>query len=132
MYQKIQGLQKDFSPVRNQKKWHWIVQFTQLQLISNSFVLLYKFKDIQGLEFLFSNSGTFKDFQLLYEPWTKGLRSKRRRSPTIFQVIASPSNRSLATNYTYILTTPYYPTNGISKKYPSYDQLHCPHLLSRL
>ena len=31
-------------------------------------VLLYKFKDIQGLEFLFSNSRTFKDFQVLYEP----------------------------------------------------------------
>jgi hypothetical protein len=29
-------------------------------------VLLYKFKDIQGLEFLFSNSRTFKDFQVLY------------------------------------------------------------------
>jgi hypothetical protein len=28
-------------------------------------VLLYKFKDIQGLEFLFSNSRTFKDFQVL-------------------------------------------------------------------
>ena len=31
-------------------------------------VLLYKFKDIQGLDFLFSNSRTFKDFQVLYEP----------------------------------------------------------------
>jgi hypothetical protein len=31
-------------------------------------VLLDKFKDIQGLEFLFSNSRTFKDFQVLYEP----------------------------------------------------------------
>jgi hypothetical protein len=31
-------------------------------------ILLYKFKDIQGLEFLFSNSRTFKDFQILYEP----------------------------------------------------------------
>jgi hypothetical protein len=28
-------------------------------------VLLYKLKDIQGLEFLFSNSRTFKDFQVL-------------------------------------------------------------------
>jgi hypothetical protein len=34
-------------------------------------VLLYKFKDIQGLGFLFSNSRTFKDFQVLYEPWGK-------------------------------------------------------------
>ena len=31
--------------------------------------LLYKFKDFQGLEFLFSNSRTFKDFQVFYEPW---------------------------------------------------------------
>ena len=32
-------------------------------------VLLYKFKDIQGLEFLFSsNTMTFNDFQVLYEP----------------------------------------------------------------
>jgi hypothetical protein len=31
-------------------------------------VLLYIFKDIQGLEFSFSNSRTFKDFQVLYEP----------------------------------------------------------------
>ena len=31
-------------------------------------VLLYKFKDIPDLEFLFSNSRTFKDFQVLYEP----------------------------------------------------------------
>ena len=31
-------------------------------------VLLHKFQDIQGLEFLFSNSRTFKDFQVLYEP----------------------------------------------------------------
>ena len=31
-------------------------------------VLLYKFKDIQGLEFLFTNSRTFKEFQVLYEP----------------------------------------------------------------
>ena len=31
-------------------------------------VFLYKFQDIQGLEFLFSNSRTFKDFQVLYEP----------------------------------------------------------------
>jgi hypothetical protein len=31
-------------------------------------VLLDKFKDIQGLEFLFSNSTTFKDFQVLYKP----------------------------------------------------------------
>jgi hypothetical protein len=31
-------------------------------------VLLYKFKEIQGLEILFSNSRTFKDFQVLYEP----------------------------------------------------------------
>jgi hypothetical protein len=30
------------------------------------YILLYKFKDIQGLEFLFSNSRTFKDFQVLY------------------------------------------------------------------
>jgi hypothetical protein len=30
-------------------------------------VLLYKFKHIQGLEFFFSNSMTFKDFQVLYE-----------------------------------------------------------------
>ena len=30
-------------------------------------VLLYKFKDIQGLEFLFSNSRTFKDFQAVAE-----------------------------------------------------------------
>jgi hypothetical protein len=32
-------------------------------------VLLYKFKAIQGLGFSFSNSRTFKDFQVLYEPW---------------------------------------------------------------
>jgi hypothetical protein len=32
-------------------------------------VLLYKFKDIQGLECLFSNSRAFKDFHVLYEPW---------------------------------------------------------------
>ena len=31
--------------------------------------LLYKLKDFQGLEFLFPNSRTFKDFQVLYEPW---------------------------------------------------------------
>jgi hypothetical protein len=31
-------------------------------------VLLYKFQDIQGLEFLFSNLRTFKNFQVLYEP----------------------------------------------------------------
>jgi hypothetical protein len=38
-------------------------------------VLLYKFKDIQGLEFLFSNSRTFKDFrQVLYEPCYTDLR----------------------------------------------------------
>jgi hypothetical protein len=35
-------------------------QFKDLQ------ALLYKLKDIQGLEFLFPNSGTFKDFQVLY------------------------------------------------------------------
>ena len=29
-------------------------------------VLLYKFKDIQGLEFLFSNSRTFKDRNSLF------------------------------------------------------------------
>jgi hypothetical protein len=29
--------------------------------------LLYKFKDIQGLELLFSNSRTFKDLQVLYD-----------------------------------------------------------------
>jgi hypothetical protein len=33
----------------------------------DSQVLLYKFQDIQGLEFLFSNSRTFKD--ILHEPW---------------------------------------------------------------
>ena len=41
----------------------------------DSQLLLYKFQDIQGLEFLFSNSRRFKDFQVLYEPcnicWTK-------------------------------------------------------------
>jgi hypothetical protein len=37
-------------------------------------VLLYKFKDIQGLEFLFSNSRTFKDFQVLYEPWVRTIK----------------------------------------------------------
>ena len=35
--------------------------------------LLYIFKDFQGLEFLFSNSRTFKDFQVLYEPCDKGI-----------------------------------------------------------
>ena len=30
--------------------------------------LLHKFKDFQGLEFLFSNSSTFKYIQVLYEP----------------------------------------------------------------
>ena len=30
--------------------------------------LLYKFKDFQCLELLFSNSSTFKDIQVLYEP----------------------------------------------------------------
>ena len=28
-----------------------------------------KCKDIQGLEFLFSNSRTINDFQFLYQPW---------------------------------------------------------------
>jgi hypothetical protein len=31
--------------------------------------LLYKLKDFRVLEFLFPNSRTFKDFQVLYEPW---------------------------------------------------------------
>ena len=30
--------------------------------------LSYIFKDFQGLKFLFSNSKTFKDIQVLYEP----------------------------------------------------------------
>jgi SET domain-containing protein len=30
--------------------------------------LLYKLEDFQALEFLFSNSRTFEDFQVLYEP----------------------------------------------------------------
>jgi hypothetical protein len=49
-------------------------------------VLLYKCKDIQGLEFLFSNSRTFKDFQVLYEPcfspdcyFLRGVRGQIRK-----------------------------------------------------
>jgi hypothetical protein len=38
-------------------------------------VLLYKFNDIQGLEYLFSNSRTFKDFQVLYEPLWRVFRN---------------------------------------------------------
>ena len=42
--------------------------------------LLYKFKDFQGLEFSFSNSRTFKDFQVLYEPVSnKNATTKRRK-----------------------------------------------------
>jgi hypothetical protein len=37
--------------------------------------LLYKFQDIQRLEFLFSNSRTFKDFQVLYEPCHSGIKT---------------------------------------------------------
>jgi hypothetical protein len=39
-----------------------------IQKLKQEIILLYQFKDIQGLEFLFSNSRTFKDFQILYEP----------------------------------------------------------------
>jgi hypothetical protein len=36
--------------------------------LSSTSLVLYKFQGIQGLDFLFSNSKTFKDFQVLYEP----------------------------------------------------------------
>ena len=44
------------------------IQKLKQEEFKNIQVLLYKFEDIQGLEFLFSNSRTFKDFQVLYEP----------------------------------------------------------------
>ena len=55
--------------VLNVKQFQKIFQKTIKQEQFKDFqVLLYKFKDIQGLEFSFSNSRTFKDFQVLYKP----------------------------------------------------------------
>jgi hypothetical protein len=39
-------------------------------------VFLYKFKDIQGLEFLLSDSRTFKDIQVLYDSTNPGSGKK--------------------------------------------------------
>ena len=63
-------------------------------------VLLHKFQDIQGLEFLFSNSRTFKDFQVLYENpascltilfyiHVKMKKKPRKNKPFLLQVFAS-------------------------------------------
>jgi hypothetical protein len=55
------------------KEMRYLVYIRYLWLKQDEFkdsqLLLYKFKDIQGLEFLSSNSRTFKDSQVLYEPW---------------------------------------------------------------
>jgi hypothetical protein len=55
------------------KEMRYLVYIRYLWLKQDEFkdsqLLLYKFKGIQGLEFLFSNSRTFKDSQVLYEPW---------------------------------------------------------------
>jgi hypothetical protein len=40
-------------------------------------VLLYKLKDFQSLGFLFPNSRTFKDFQILYEPWMQIIQTDK-------------------------------------------------------
>jgi hypothetical protein len=45
-------------------------------------VLLYKFKDIQGLEFLFSNSRTFTDFPVLYALCFKNLLKRNDQRAT--------------------------------------------------
>jgi hypothetical protein len=59
--------------MQNQFNKMSVLNVKQFQKISKNFqVLLYKFKDIQGLKFLFSNSRTFKDFQVLYEPCSIG------------------------------------------------------------
>jgi hypothetical protein len=46
-----------------------IIHKLKQEEFKDSQLLLYKFKDIQGLEFLFSNSTrTFEDFQVLHKP----------------------------------------------------------------
>ena len=47
--------------------------------------LLYKSQDIQVLGFLFSNSRTFKDFQVLYEPWCRAFAHDVTAAMLMFQ-----------------------------------------------
>ena len=96
IYRQIHKLNTEEKVLEISKMWHWIVQNAtlmsfkqlcqiwtckinstkcpfikcQIENIQNlrNFKYFFTIKDISGLQFLFSNSSTFKDFQDLYKP----------------------------------------------------------------
>jgi hypothetical protein len=69
MYQEIQGVQKGFSPLEISKKWHWIVQnATSINFKQLCQIWTCKINLKANFKYFFTNSTTFKDFQVLYEP----------------------------------------------------------------